>query len=325
MRNITSRSLAILLSLSFAFAAMAQSQGPAQGLFQQSPPEPEIRLAQADFEAERQEWERIVGSQNPQDFIRFIEKYPNSVFRSAADAAVLRLPPVADTAPAQQPAPAGQATAPATAPATETPAATVQTAPATGGGTDLAQAVQGELIRVGCLSGRADGDWGRRSEQALSEYSRRKGVSLASLEPSADVLDLLEEETQRICPVSCAVTEVAQGDRCVRKTCDRGEELNRRGECVAVAPPPLRCGPGEVKRGNRCVDAPRPEPKPVVTCGPGERLRGGRCVAVQQPAPRAPVSDGCPRGAKRAKNGHCYFSPFCSPANKGLPGTDVCE
>lgn len=319
MRNIVSRSFAILLSLSFAFAAMAQSRDAAPGLFQQGPSEPVIRLAQADFEAERQEWERIVGSQNPQDFIRFIEKYPNSVFRSAADAAVLRLPPVADAPPAQQPAASGQATTPAATPA---PVAPAQTAPATGDDADIALAVQEELIRIGCLSGRADGDWGRRSEQALSEYSRRKGVALASLDPSSDVLDMLEGETRRVCLVSCAVTEVAQGDRCVRKTCGRGEELNRRGQCVAVAPPPLRCGPGEVKRGNRCVDAPRPEP---VTCGPGERLRNGRCVDVTPPAPRAPVSDGCPRGAKRNKNGFCYFSPLCSPSNKGLPGTDVCE
>lgn len=34
----------------------------------------------------------------------------------------------------------------------------------------------------------------------------------------------------------------------------------------------------------------------------------------------------CPKGAKRnPRNGHCYFSPLCSPANKGLPGTDQCE
>lgn len=311
VRNLAGRLLAVLLTVSLLDGALAQSSlvpTPAPGALEAGEV---ILLAQADFEAERQEWEQIVNSRDPQDFIRFIEKYPNSVFRSAADAAVLRLPPV--TSPAVSPAQVQEQS-----PTQQ--AAPVQPATTAADPEEIARATQENLIRLGCLSGRADGEWGRRSEQALSDYARRSGVGLASLDPTVDLLDRLEDETERVCPLACAVTEVAHGDRCVRKTCGRGEELSRRGECVAVAPPPLRCGPGEVKRGNRCVDAPQPQ---KVTCGPGERIRNGRCVTVT-PAPPRVVNEGCPRGAKR-QNGYCYFTPFCSAANKGLPGTDVCE
>jgi hypothetical protein len=64
---------------------------------------------------------------------------------------------------------------------------------------DLARRVQEQLKRVGCFAGAADGNWGRKSEQAFQEYNDRKGWTSAPLNPSLAALGQLEAETEKIC------------------------------------------------------------------------------------------------------------------------------
>ncbi len=60
--------------------------------------------------------------------------------------------------------------------------------------------IQSELDRIGCDPGRPDGVWGNRSRSALGDYARHAKVDLASLEPSAELLDQLQARKQTVCP-----------------------------------------------------------------------------------------------------------------------------
>ncbi len=80
----------------------------------------------------------------------------------------------------------------------------------------LALDTQKELIRLGCLSGKADGNWGSGSEKALKDYAGRQGIKLASLEPATDVLDRLKATTVRVCPLICGKGMEEKNGRCER-------------------------------------------------------------------------------------------------------------
>ncbi|MEC9343138.1 MAG: caspase family protein, partial [Pseudomonadota bacterium] len=56
----------------------------------------------------------------------------------------------------------------------------------------LVRSIQQELDRVGCDPGGADGLWGRRSRAALGQFSRHGEIDLATLEPTAALLDALK-------------------------------------------------------------------------------------------------------------------------------------
>ena len=83
---------------------------------------------------------------------------------------------------------------------------------------ELARATQTELSRIGCLEGRADGKWGAASRKALQEYAGRQGVKLASLEPTAGLLERLRAVGTRICPLTCEDGMKVQGNHCVPQT-----------------------------------------------------------------------------------------------------------
>ena len=102
---------------------------------------------------------------------------------------------------------------------------------------ELAQSVQRELKRLGCDPGTPDGAWGRNSQRALRAFLRRQNRRIASLDPSPQLLEELEGESGRVCPLVCGPLEEASGGRCVKKTCGRSERLNARGRCVAKESP----------------------------------------------------------------------------------------
>ncbi|QKC85478.1 caspase domain-containing protein [Mesorhizobium sp. NZP2077] len=83
---------------------------------------------------------------------------------------------------------------------------------------ELTLATQAELVRLGCLAGHADGKWGLSSRKALQDYADRQDVKLASLEPTAGLLEKLRAVGARICPLACEVGTVMQGDHCVPQT-----------------------------------------------------------------------------------------------------------
>lgn len=83
---------------------------------------------------------------------------------------------------------------------------------------ELTLSTQAELVRLGCLAGHADGKWGLGSRKALQNYADRQGVKLASLEPTAALLERLRAVGTRICPLACEDGMEVQGDHCMPET-----------------------------------------------------------------------------------------------------------
>jgi uncharacterized caspase-like protein len=79
---------------------------------------------------------------------------------------------------------------------------------------ELALAIQKELARVGCLSRKVDGKWGSGSERSLGDFAKRRGVKLASLTPSAAVLEQLKGASGRVCPLVCGKGLEERKGRC---------------------------------------------------------------------------------------------------------------
>ncbi|WDZ81816.1 caspase domain-containing protein (plasmid) [Ensifer adhaerens] len=79
---------------------------------------------------------------------------------------------------------------------------------------DLALATQSQLARIGCLS-QIDGKWGESSQKALKEYAVRRGLKLASLSPTEELLNGLMAIGNRVCPLVCGNGTVARDNRCV--------------------------------------------------------------------------------------------------------------
>ncbi|WP_165447718.1 caspase family protein [Rhizobium leguminosarum] len=97
----------------------------------------------------------------------------------------------------------------------------------------LAQDVQRGLARLGCDAGDADGRWGKQSQRAMERFNKFSKLSLDVGAPSPAALEAINIRSGRICPLECAVTEVAVDDHCERKSCGSGLSLNEAGKCVA--------------------------------------------------------------------------------------------
>jgi uncharacterized caspase-like protein len=189
-------------------------------------------------------WQSIQGASDPQYFEIYLKRFPNGVFSEIARLKIDSLKREAaakETAKAQEsakvatplveekkvedPAPAAEAAkdeAPKeVAKLTTKPEIEVDTQPETQANENepLAQesiaAIQSELVRLGCMEGRADGVWGNRSRRALEAYAGEKGAKLASLEPSLEMLDELKAIEERVCPLVCGRGEALVDDACV--------------------------------------------------------------------------------------------------------------
>jgi hypothetical protein len=64
---------------------------------------------------------------------------------------------------------------------------------------ELARSIQGDLARLGCYRMTVDGVWGPGSRNSLAQFYREKGEAAASLEPSTDVLAMLQDESGTVC------------------------------------------------------------------------------------------------------------------------------
>jgi hypothetical protein len=99
----------------------------------------------------------------------------------------------------------------------------------------LTRDVQSGLAGLGCSMGTADGRWGRQSKRAMARFNQFANLSLDVEAPSQAALAAIRGRTGRVCPLECAPTEIAVGDRCERKTCDAELILNKAGKCVAAS------------------------------------------------------------------------------------------
>jgi uncharacterized caspase-like protein len=97
---------------------------------------------------------------------------------------------------------------------------------------DVARLLQAHLKRVGCNSGKIDGDWDESSQRALQLFNKNARTKFDTKVASLDALDAVRSEHDRVCPLICGKGERARGDRCVEIGCASGYLLNSDGECV---------------------------------------------------------------------------------------------
>jgi hypothetical protein len=95
---------------------------------------------------------------------------------------------------------------------------------------DVTPLLQAELKRVGCEPGKP-GQWDDRSRRALEEFNRRSGTHFDVKLASTDALDAVRAVSKRVCPLVCTRGMRADGERCVRITCESGSVLGGDGIC----------------------------------------------------------------------------------------------
>lgn len=64
----------------------------------------------------------------------------------------------------------------------------------------LVFALQSELKRVGCLTGKVDGKWGPQSRRALTKFNKYSVSKLTSSDPTTAAIDAVKEHKSRLCP-----------------------------------------------------------------------------------------------------------------------------
>ena len=178
-------------------------------------------------------WDSAEKSGDAASIRQFLETYPDGVYARLARFTLERL--TSATAESSENQQVASLEKPADARAQQESDATAQAA-----ATDkqaekaLVRSIQTELSRVGCDAGKADGIWGRKSEQAVSRYAKHGGLKLSSLDPDESLLRSLQQDKGRICPLVCSAREVEKNGKCIAKTCESGFRLNNAGDCVSV-------------------------------------------------------------------------------------------
>ncbi|WP_208696010.1 MULTISPECIES: caspase domain-containing protein [unclassified Mesorhizobium] len=183
---------------------------------QSAPPDNAVELAY---------WATIKDSTDKGFFEAYLQQFPDGVFAALArlkiDAIVKRTETERQVAKLPEAERATQATGDAKATevaSLKRPDPSAQSSAPTPDPSELPRFIQTELSRIGCLEGQADGKWGAGSRKALQDYADRQGVKLASLEPTAGLLERLRAVGARICPLACKDGMRVQGDRCVPQT-----------------------------------------------------------------------------------------------------------
>jgi uncharacterized caspase-like protein len=101
---------------------------------------------------------------------------------------------------------------------------------------DIPRLLQTELRRVGCKTGDIDGEWNASSRRALSSFNDSAGTRFDVKLASLDALDAVKAKTGRVCPLDCDRGYRANGDHCVKITCDSGYVLGSNGRCERRPP-----------------------------------------------------------------------------------------
>lgn len=92
------------------------------------------------------------------------------------------------------------------------------------GQADIARLLQVHLKRVGCNSGKIDGDWDESSQRALALFNKNAKTKFDTKVASLDALDAVRDQHERVCPLICDRGERAVGDRCLEIERDRRRE-----------------------------------------------------------------------------------------------------
>jgi uncharacterized caspase-like protein len=98
---------------------------------------------------------------------------------------------------------------------------------------DIPRLLQTELRRVGCKTGEIDGGWNASARRALSSFNDHAGTKFDVKLASIDALDAVKAKIGRVCPLDCERGYRADGEHCVKITCDRDQVLGPNGTCRA--------------------------------------------------------------------------------------------
>lgn len=154
---------------------------------------------------------------------------------------------------------------------------------------DLPRALQAELRRVGCNTSAVDGSWSTASQKALDLFNKHAGVKLEVKTASVDALDAVKGKTGRICPLICERGFRADGERCVKITCQAGYHVNDVGACEKIeVKKPMRdeqnragrAGTGASAASNYAPPPPvayRNNPSRVHGCNGANLIMSGEC------------------------------------------------
>jgi uncharacterized caspase-like protein len=83
---------------------------------------------------------------------------------------------------------------------------------------ELGRSLLLELKRVGCYDGPINGEFGNAAREALRNFVKYSTVTLRSETLSLDTIKAVRGFDKRVCPLSCAPGERAEGDTCIRVT-----------------------------------------------------------------------------------------------------------
>jgi hypothetical protein len=124
---------------------------------------------------------------------------------------------------------------------------------------DIPRLLQSELKRVGCKTGEVDGEWNASSRRALASFNDKTGTKFDVKIASIDALDAVKAKPGRVCLLECDRGSRANGDTCVKITCDDGYVLGSSGSCEkrpvrkpAVAQRERRGPAAAGRRGGKC-------------------------------------------------------------------------
>jgi hypothetical protein len=236
----------------------------------------------------------------------YLQRFPNGIFVELAALSERRLcgqarritvvePTVAETSPPPAAAPVPAPTLPAAPPATEPsrppqPATVIAALPESAApapeqgaalsGPDLARNIQLELIRVGCTSGRADGNWGSSSKAAIRLFNKHARTKLDPDAPSTELLTALQEHDERVCPLQCERGFRSSGNNCVAIQ----REPARAKRQAEREPPPARTK----REAEREPPARKPRAERSAARGPAYRSHEPAARSSAAPAAAGP-------------------------------------
>ena len=163
-------------------------------------------------------WNSIQSSRNVAMFEEYLRRYPNGIFAFLAETKIAELTPKDKrainveakpvvTEKVEPAVPVAEVKKPEVKKADEVKVASLQeqavkAEPETPQMSpfELAYALQSELKRVGCGPTTVDGQWGRNSRNAVSQFNVHAKLNLQAYAPTTEALDAVKAKTARVCP-----------------------------------------------------------------------------------------------------------------------------
>jgi hypothetical protein len=103
-------------------------------------------------------------------------------------------------------------------------------------GAALVKEIEKELHRVGCYSGKIDGDWGASElKTSVRNFDQHVPLESDSKSPSIEFLEVIRSEAEQVCPPEWNARQVLSHGHCVPKECAKGTKLDAAGNCEPLA------------------------------------------------------------------------------------------